>query len=135
MSDINLSTGTVSPADYMRFKLRVKAYEHEHDDLAPFKKLKKGVFKIGTGSVSTNSAVHNFLNTLLHKYGSGICETYFQDETPIVSVAYKVNQGAFNKKENVSIHVFPQGETHKNYYIANAAIKNDMVTNDIIKLI
>lgn len=134
MSDINLSTGTVSPADYMRFKLRVKAYENENE-IAPFKKLKKGVYKIGTGAVSSNSAVHNFLNTLLHKYGSGICETYFQDEIPIVSVAYKVNQGAFNKKENVSVHVFPQGEQHKNYYIASIAIKNDMVTNEIINLI
>lgn len=134
MSDMNLSVGTVNPSDYMKFKLRVKAYEKEHECI-PFHKLKRSVCKIGTGSVSSNSAVHNLLNTLLHKYGSGICETYFYNEEPIVSFSYKVNQKAFNKKEMVTVHVFPKGEKDKNYYIANIAIRNNMVGQDILKLL
>ena len=133
MSDINLTPGAVSPSDYMNLKIKVKSYENEHDCI-PFKKLKKSVTKIETGATSSNSLLHNLFNTLLHKYGSGICETYFYNDTPIVSFSYKVNQHAFNKKEMMLIHVFPQGEEHKNYYISSIAIKNSMVNPTILKL-
>ena len=133
MSSINLTPGPVSPSDYMKLKLKVKSYENEHE-CVPLKKMKKSVTKIETGAGSDNSLLHNLLTTLLHKYGSGICETYFNNETPIVSFSYKVNQGAFNKKEMVSIHVFPQGEEHKKYYITSIAIKNNMVDPTILKL-
>lgn len=134
MADMQLSPGVVSPSEYMKFKIKVKAYESEHD-CVPFHKLKRNVAKIGDGVTSNNSSVHNLFNTLINKYGSGICETYFNGDTPIVSFSYKVDQNAFNKKENVLVHVFPQGEKHKNYYISSIAIKNSMVNQNVLKLL
>lgn len=123
----------VSPAVYMNTKLAVKKYE-KSTDCIPLKRLKKDVSKLGQGSTSPNSMIHNFLNTMIHKYTDGICETYYDGDQPIVSCAYKVDQKAFNKKENLTIQVYPNGEKHKAYYACVLAIHHNIMSTTVARL-
>lgn len=133
MAQYTFTPGGVNPTVYMNTKLIIRKYE-KSSGCIPLQKLKRDVVKLGEGSTSPNSMVHNFFNTIIHKYTTGICETYYDNEKPIVSCAYKIDRKAFNKKENLTIQVYPDGERCKAYYACALALHHNVINNNVVTL-